>query len=918
MTSRFDWQAEIRAHASRAGVVLPDATLEEIAEHLEDIYAAAIRDGCTTADAHARARVALEESTLDVLRRTPATTPSRPAREEADLIASASGGHRLNLSAALRLAVRQVRLHPAFAATTILVLALGIGTSTTVFTLVDSVLLRPLPYREPDRLVTLWDVNARRGLSHETISPVNFMDYRALPEFEGAAAWWRPSLSLVDRGLDPMRVNAIEVSGNLFDVLGVRPQIGEGFPPGGRFFVSREPLVVISDRLWRTRYGADRAMVGKLLQFNGVPHVVAGVMPPRFNYPDDIDVWQRLQWDLTQHSRGAHFMEAVLRLKPGISLQQAAVASETLAKRLSSEFALTRDWSITLVPLLDQQLGYYRPALYVLVGAVALVLIIGCLNVASLMLTRALTREREIALRIAIGASPRQLVAQMVTESLVLSASGAALGVLAAFLALPALVSVAPAGIPRLDEAHIDPRALGLAIAIGVLATVVFGMVPSFVLVRRKTSADLRSGERGGTRGPRRAYSVIVAGQVALACTLLVSSMLLIRTVINMVSTPIGVDAGPVITASVQLPVSNAPPDGPLLEWRRVSDAHEQILARVRQQPGVMSAGAANILPVDLGWRLPFDVEGTDAPVRADDRRMAQYISVSDGYFETMRAPMAAGRSFSALDTADAPPVAVVNETFATRYLADRPAIGRVVVATVRAMGPLGLNLMEPPGPFNQAPRPRGFEVIGVVKDIRNTPLGQPIEPAVYLSAQQFPFREMLLAIRASDGSSAAKALRTVLAEVAPTVPIGATRTWADRMAVRTAEPRLLMTLLVFFGVTAALLAALGVYGLFSWSVAQRTRELAIRLTLGAKPISVGASVVRQSLVLVAIGLVVGLAIVRISEATLARVLFEMSPRDPGSLAAAGMLLLVVALAACVPPAIRALRVDPVEGLRSE
>ena len=916
MTRRFDWQADIRAHASRADVDLTDATVEEIAEHLEDIYTGAMRDGCTESEARARARTALEESTMDVLRRVRVATPSRQAMAEA--VAHTSGGTSLNLSGALRLAVRQLRLHPGFAAVTVLVLALGVGASTAVFTVVDSVVLRPLPYKDPERLVALWDVNARQGLNHQTISPVNFMDYRELEEFEGAAAWWRPSFNLVDPGLDPMRVNAIEVSGTLFDVLGVRPQLGEGFPVGGPFFVAQHPMVVISDRLWRTRYGADRTIVGKILQFNGRPHVVSGVMPPGFHYPDDVDVWERLNWDLHFHSRAAHFMEAVVRLKKGTTLDQATAAANTLASRLAREFSQTnRDWSVTLVPLLDEQLGYYRPALFVLVGAVALVLVIGCLNVASLLLTRALSREREVAVRIAMGASPRQIVAQFLAESLVLSSAGAALGVLMSYVALPALVSFAPARIPRLDEAHIDLRAMGVAIAIAALTTVIFGLVPALVLVRRKASADLRSGERGSTRGPRRAYSVIVAGQVALACALLVSSALLVRTVINMVSTPIGVEGDDVVTTSVQ--VLSGDGRGPISPqaWRKIADSHELILQDVRQRAGVFSAGATSHLPVDLGWRLPFEVGGDDVPVRADDRRIAQYQMVSDGYFETMHAAMTAGRSFSTLDTADAPPVVVVNETFATRYLAGRPALGRVVVATIRYIGPTAFNLMAPGAP-NQPALPRGFEVVGVVKDIRNTPLGQPIEPTVYLSSQQFPVGELLYTIRASSPSSAIAALRAALAKMAPTVPIGIVRTWGDRMATRSAEPRLLMLLLIVFGAAAALLAALGVYGLFSWSVALRTRELAIRLTLGARPASVGADVMRQSLALVGIGLVAGVAIVFVSESALRRVLFELSPRDPSSLVAAGALLTVVALGACVPPALRALRVDPVEGLRAE
>src|SRR4029079_8095486 len=334
MASNIDWRRDVAAKA--AGVTLPDATIEEIAKHLDEIYRAAVRDGATDAEAQRRARATLDESVFDVLRVGPASAAGPSPSPFAS--APSFGGQSLNLAGAIRLAVRQLRLRPGFAAITILGLALGIGASPPVFTVVDSVLLRPLPYADPDRLITLWDSQPVRGLRQEPLSPVTFMDYRALPEFESAAAWWRPSLNLIDPGLDPLRVNAIEVSGNLFDLLGVRPQIGTGFPVGGPFFVYNERVVVISDRLWRTRYNADRSIVGRQLRLNGAPHTVLGVMPPRFNYPGDIDVWQRLQWDLTQHSRFAHFMESVVRLKEGTTLDQAAVAVVARRVRLAREF----------------------------------------------------------------------------------------------------------------------------------------------------------------------------------------------------------------------------------------------------------------------------------------------------------------------------------------------------------------------------------------------------------------------------------------------------------------------------------------------------------------------------------------------------------------------------------------------------
>lgn len=818
---------------------------------------------------------------------------------------------------ALRLAVRQFRHHPTFALVTVLVIGLGTGAATTVFTIVDSVVLRPLPYAQPDRLATLWDTNYERGLAHDPISPVNFMDYRALPVFEDAAGWWRPSVNLVDPGLDPVRVNTVEASGNLFEVLGVRPQIGQGFPADR--FAWQEPIVVISDRLWRARYNADPSIVGRQLRFNGEPYTIVGVMPPKFHFPDDVDVWQRLQWDFTRHSRAAHFVEAVARLSDGTTLEQAQAACDTLAERLQTQFPQTnKAWATRLIPLIDEQLGYYRPALMVLFGAVGLLLVIGSLNVASLLLTRALSRAREIAVRVAMGASPRQLVTQLFAESVVLSTVGAAVGLMVAAAALPAIVAFTPIAVPRLDEASLDMRALGLGLAFVAATTLFFGLVPALVLLRGQLAQQLRSGERGSSRGARQIYSVLVAGEVALACALLVSSALLVRTVNQMMRTPTGVDADDVVITNVQLTNTS------YADWTKVAEVHASILERIRQQPGVEAAGGGNRLPLDVGWRMPFALEGEPPPPRPEDAPQAQYLSISEGFLEALHAPMAAGRAFSPFDSDRSAPAVVVNETFAKRFVPDRSAVGRFIVTRATNIGPLGANLMRPPqaasagGSSAGHPPAMRFEIVGVVGDVRNVPLGQAVEPAIYFSTRQFPFREQFIVVRGSDRAAASTAIRNAIGAVAPNLPFGVVRTWGERFASRTAEPRLLMMILLFFGSLAALLAALGVYGLFSWSVALRTRELAIRLTLGARPVAVGGLVVRQSAVLVVLGLLVGFAIVRVAESVLQRVLFEVSPSDSGSTAAAGALLLAAAFVACIPPALRAMRVDPVEGLRVE
>jgi predicted permease len=916
-----DWRAAVRQKARTEGIDLPDGTIDELAQHLDDVYATACREGQDDAGARAAAVDVLATSPLDVLARHAARDARRNDTRRTVVAVSATGGRSLNVMNAIRLALRQFRQQPTFALVTVLVLGLGTGAATVVFTIVDSVVLRPLPYRAPDRLVTIWDTNTAQALSHDPISPVNFMDQRALPVFHDAAAWWRPGVNLVDPGMDPVRVNTIEVSGNLFEVLGVGPQVGAGFPQGGPLFVNNELVAVISDRLWRTRYSADPSIVGRQLSFNATPYTIVGVMPPKFHYPDDVDVWWRLRWDLTRHSRQAHFMEAVARLSDGTTIEQAQSAIDALWTRIETEFANTRNsagtgWGSRLVPLLDDELGYYRPALMVLFGAVGLLLLIGVLNVASLLLTRALSRDREIAVRIAMGASPRQLITQLMAESFVLSAAGALVGLLAAAAALPVIVGLTPVQIPRLEEAALDPRAFGLCLAVVAATTAFFGLVPALLVLRGHVTTDLKSGERGSSRGARRVYSVLVTSEVALACALLVSSALLVSTVRRMTETPTGVDADEVLTTTIQLSPANTKGAAAYrAEWSRIGDVHARILEQIRQQPGVLSAGASNFLPLEIGWRSPFVVDGQPVPADRNDLPQAQLHSASEGYFEAMGARLSAGRAFSAFDGPDGAGVVIVNDSFARRYLSDGPAVGRVIRLWATNIGPLGSNLMAPAEETHDGMR---FEVVGVVEDVRNVPLGQTVEPAIYFSTRQFPFSEVFVAVRAATTGAALSAVRNGLRAAAPEVPMSIARTWGDRFGGRTAEPRLLMSILIFFGALAALLAALGVYGLFSWSVTQRTRELAIRLTLGARPTGVAASVVRESVVLVVLGLVAGITVVQLAEAILRRVLFEVQPGDVGAIASASALLLAAALAASLPPALRAMRVDPVEGLRAE
>jgi len=918
--TRFDLRDEVHRHVAKSGVELPDATIDELVAYLEDLHHSAMEDGADADDACLRVMAALEESAFSMLQRHARQHPDHLHAARADALARSSGGRSLNVLSAIKLAVRQFTQHPTFALVTVLVLGLGTGAATTVFTVVDSVVLRPLPYADPDRLVTLWDTNSEKGVAHDPISPVNFMDYRALPVFADAAAWWRPGINLTEPGRDPLRVTTIEVGGNLFEVLGVKPQIGAGFPEKGPMFFNAELIAVISDRLWRSRFSGDPSIIGKAISLNDTPYIVVGVMAPKFHYPDDVDIWQRVRWDYTRHSRAAHFMEAVARLAPGTTFEQAQSAVTALGLRLEQENIRTnKGWNARLIPLLDEELGYYRPALMVLFGAVALLLIIGVLNVATLLLTRALSREKEIAVRVALGAAPRQLVMQLLAESLVLSVAGAGVGIAATLAALPLIIGFTPVDIPRLAEANVDMRALGLCLAVVATTTLIFGLVPALLLLRSHVTTDLKTGERGSSRGARRIYSVLVAAEVAMACALLVSSALLVRTVGSMMNTPTGVSADEATIATVQLSARDV--GGPSSRgtiqsrWTPIADFHIRILDEIRQQPGVAAAGHSNFLPFSTGWRNPFLVDGQPRPSTQEELPQAQMHSVSDGYFEAMGATLARGRAFSAFDHKDAAGVVIVNESFAKRHFSDTDAVGKVIRTWATGIGPLGVYLKATAA---EGP-PEGFasEIVGVVKDINNVPLGQAVEPAIFFSTRQFPFSEVFIAVQATDASVAQTAFRNALRKVVPNVPVSATQTWGERFAAKTAEARLLMTILLFFGGLAALLAALGVYGLFSWSVALRTRELAIRLTLGAKPSTVGALVLGQSAVLVVAGLAVGLVIVRLAESALTRVVFGVATTDALALVTASSLLLVAAILACVPAALRAMRVNPVDGLRA-
>ncbi len=797
----------------------------------------------------------------------------------------------------IRYAFRSLRRSPGFTATALLTLALGIGATTAIFTLVNGFLLRPLPYPKPDRLVFLSETSEQ--VPNMSISWPNYQDWVAQNRvFDGIGAFRGSGFILIGQG-QAERLLGAECTGALFSILGVKPALGRTFQvreeqPGG------ERVVVLSHGLWNRRFGGDKGILGRALTLNGDVHTVIGVMPAGFQFPTpQIELWSSLGRRADQMAeRGSHpGIYAVARLKPGRGLDQARSQMNTIAGRLAGEYPNTnRGNGVIVTSLHERAVRGIRPALMVLGVAVILVLLIACANVANLLLARATARYREFAVRAALGAGRWRLVRQLLTESLLLALLGGAAGLALARAGTRALIATLPIGTPRIHEVVVDGEVLFFALAVSVFSSVLFGLAPAWRVSRRDLHATLKEGGRGsgGSSGHRRFRGALVVAEVALSMVLLVGAALLLRSFGNMISTNPGLNVENVLTLQVALPPRYKEPQR---QWGLI----ESLVGKVKTLPGVQYTGAVLPLPMGgSGWQTSFSVEGAPEP---DPGKVpsTDWARVTPEYFRAMRIPLRRGRVFTESDSIDAQRVAVIDETFARRYWPQENPIGKRIRF----------------GSHN-APNP-WMTIVGVVGHVKNYGVDQDSRVETYVPFAQMPGSQFSLVVRShTDPAALTAAVRSELRSLDPDLPAYNVATMERIFSDLAAPRRLAALLLALFAALALLMAAVGIYGVISYSVSRRTGEIGVRMALGAGARNIFRLVLREGALLAGLGVAVGLVAAFALTRFLETFLFGVQTRDRATFVAVPVVLAAIALVASWVPARRATRVDPVVALRFE
>jgi putative ABC transport system permease protein len=832
-----------------------------------------------------------DEAKRDALRRFGSRAGIREETRDANVLVTTESVFR-----DIALAVRNLHKQRAFALTAILTLALGIGATTSIFTVVYNVLLRPLPFPDSDRVMALaYHPNDSGPLVHPGVVDEH---YAALREadlgFEMTATFGSSPATLTGAG-DPVRLSATAVTPDFFRVLRVNAALGRVFVPAEAESETSDPVVVLGHDIWTSRFGADPGIVGRRVMLDGVSHSVVGVMPKGFVYPDESAVWRPLVFQL--NPRLSYMRPVIARLRAGTTLAQAQAAWATYASTLKPTPGTRREWVSQVIPLKEAIVGNVRSALWIFAGAVALVLFIACANVSNLLLMRTLARRQEIATRLSLGAARGRVVRQLLTETSVLALLGGAAGTLVTLMSVPALLALVPEGrLPRNHEIHIDGWVLAFTFGVALVSGVVLGVMPALHGTRAAASTQLRENNRATGRSDWLRNSLVV-GEVALALVLLVGAGLLIKSFLRLNSVDLGFQPSHVMTMTVNFPESAYPTPASLQEAQR------RVIETVSSLPDVAAAGAVNWLPMGNA-QIIGDVylsEGRQVP----DRYRPTKAGVSAGYFSAMGIPIVRGRDFSNDDRAAAPGVLIVSDLVARQLWPGEDAIGKRIA------------MSEQPAAADW------LTVVGVVRDVRQTGLKDELAPAVYqpfsqLKSMFFLSQVSFVARTNGDPRPLAAAMRSTLGTIDPNLAPQSMGSMQSLIATTIAEPQFQTRLLVTFSALALLLAAIGVYGVLAASVAERRREIGIRMALGARRATVVRTILRRVVILTSVGVALGFAGALALTRVLADMLFEITPTDATAFFGAGTLLVAIALMAGLVPARRASTIDPISVLRAE
>lgn len=806
-----------------------------------------------------------------------------------------------NLFLDLRHSLRVLMKRPGLTLLAVLAVALGIGAVTAIFSVVDAVLLRSLPYKNPERLVRLWERNPARGLEQNQASPPQVADWQDQTEiFDGVAAYWMPAVNFRAEDGETERVRVADVTPNLFPLLGVQTVLGQTFPleeaqPGG------EPMVLLSHGFWQRTFGSDPQVLGRTLSLDGTSHTIIGVLPAGMTFPDKTDLWRPITFPLRRVGRGARFVDAIALLKPGVTPERAASQLEVVAQRLEQENPDSNEgWRASLLPLREELIGAIRPALLILFAAVGFVLLIACVNVANLLLAQGAARRGEIALRTALGSSRGRVVRQFLVEGLMIATAGGVLGVLLGTWALDILVSLIPADIPRLEEVSVDGRVLLFVVGVIALSGIGMGLAPA---LRFSSRPDLAGILKSGTPGGRTAghlHELLVVVEVAVAMIVLVGAGLLVTSFQRLVQIRPGFSTAGTLTFNIQLP-------GSKYRGAAVVDAYATLLERLRSTPGVISAAGSAFLPLDTtAWNLELTIEGRP-PVSVQDRISAQYQAVTPDFFKTLGIPFVAGRDFTERDDDQSPGVIIVNQTMAKRYWPDGRVLGQVIVPGANNFGVLGRIL------------PSSFEVVGIVGDVKNNGLQGDPQPAMYFPYRQFVYQSQSFIVRGKgDARALAAPVRDHVRQLDPDLAVSDVATMEELFGAAVARQRFSALLLALFAGAALLLTAIGIYGVIAYGVSQRTHEIGVRMALGGQIGDVIRLILWRGLRLTLIGLVAGGIGALIATRFMGSLLYGVAPSDPVTFLLIATILLAVAAVSSFMPARRAARVDPLKSLRHQ